>query len=248
MANVTFSFDGVDFSNLLFVNNVGRDLIINQIVKSTDTNTNGELFINKRDGIATVPVDVVVYEDSLTALHRLKRDIASKLIKAEPKALIFSDESDKYLNAILSGNTSLDLIALNGTGTLNFMAFDPYWYAVEDETFNFNGTGNHNFTRSKGNINSLPKIEVTAVGSGTIEIILNGVTINYTGTMVSGDKLVIDSKLKTAYILNGEVKTSAINNLDSLDFFEAVTGENSFYVLTSDFTVDIDVTCRSRWV
>ena len=249
MPNTTFNFDGQDFSDLLFVNSVGRDLIINQVVKSMDTNTDGELFVKKRDGVALLPVEVVVYEDTLTAFHSLKRNIASKLRKSEPKVLIFSDESDRYINAILSGNTSLDLIAVNGRGILNFVAHDPYWYAISDDIFNFNGSGNHNFTRIKGNINSLPKIEITAEGSGTIQIILNDVEVNYTGTMVEGDKLVIDSKWKTAYIENGGVKvSSAINNLDSLEFFEAVIGENSFYTITSDFTVDIDVTCRSRWV
>lgn len=251
MPNVTFTYDSQDFSSLCFVNRVGRDLLVPQVISSVTTHDNGAIFTKKRDDIAIIPVEIALYETSLTAFHALKRLVSSYLRKSEPKQLIFSDEADKYISTILSGNSPLDLLALNGMAVLNFQALEPYWYAVTDDTYNGSGSGNHNFTRAKGNINSLPKISIEAgEGSGDIQIILNGTEINFTGEILADETLIIDCRDKTAYIEDSESNTSsALNNIDSLEFFEAIAGVNSFYVISSDFDLDdITVEARSRWV
>lgn len=68
------------------------------------------------------------------------RSIVFYLQTDEPKPLIFSDEPDRYYNAIC---TSIDIQRLFklGTGTITFICNDPYLYATDEKIFFKGGNG-----------------------------------------------------------------------------------------------------------
>lgn len=241
-------YDGVDLGELMFIRDIERPIMPGQTLELVNVEgRHGVLFMYKKHEPVTLPVQVVVYEDSIHLLHERRREIAAALHKDEPKKLIFADEPDKYIMAILTGESPLPTLATHGEATLNFFCPEPFWYAVEDDIFEFEGAGTHDFNR-KGTIESEPIIEITGTISGRVSITLNGKTMDYTGGLAHGDTLVIDSNWMTAYVQDAEGKRrSAINYLSTLDFLQTRPGLNNFKV-TGDGINTVKITCRSRWL
>jgi predicted phage tail component-like protein len=244
----TLNYDGtlLDF----FINKITKSLVPNLQNNSVKIpNKKGSIFLNNNVDSAIITLDIVLYEDTFEDFENLRRSIVSDLYKTTPKPLIFSNEPDKYIDGILDGDSVLDTLAMHGTASLKFLCPDPCWYAITPETFNFTGLGNHNFTRVKGNIPSLPLIKITGVGSELL-IHLNGTEINYSGSLSLGETLYIDCLNKSAYTIDSLGNTlSVIDSLDSLYFPQAIMGLNSFYVL-SDFMADtlVEVDLNSCWL
>lgn len=240
-------YDGVDLGELMFIRDIERPVMPGQTLEVISIEgRHGALFMYKKHEPVTLPVQVVVSEDTIHLLHERRREIAAALHKNEPKRLIFTDEPDKYIMAILTGESPLPTLATHGEATLNFFCPEPFWYAVEDNIFEFEGAGTHDFNR-EGTVESEPEIVITGTVNGEITLDLNGQVMTYTGRLSTGEKLVIDSKWKTAYVTNAaNERTSAINNLSTLDFPLARPGLNNFSVTGSVDT--ITVSCRSRWL
>lgn len=241
-------YDGVDLGELMFIRDVERPIMPGQTLEVISIEgRHGALFMYKKHEPVTLPVQVVVSEDSIHLLHERRREIAAALHKNEPKRLIFTDEPDKYIMAILTGESPLPTLATHGEATLNFFCPEPFWYAVEDDIFEFEGAGTHDFNR-KGTVESEPIIEITGAISGQVSITLNGKTMDYTGGLAHGDTLVIDSNWMTAYVQDAEgERRSAINYLSTLDFLQTRPGLNNFKVAGNGINT-VKITCRSRWL
>lgn len=167
------------------------------------------------------------------------------------RPLIIDDEPDRYWLARYAGQARLETILGFGRVTLPFVCPDPHAYALVDDVFTATGPGSYQFNR-KGTATSYPKIEIEGMsggGSDKITITLNGKTLNYSGTLATGETLVFDSDTITAYKTTTNGQVSVINDIDSIDFPVAVPGANNLTVSTSGgATVNkITVTCRSRW-
>ncbi|MED3647775.1 phage tail family protein [Halalkalibacterium halodurans] len=246
------TYDGFDFSRYMIVNDIGRPLMPPQVIQSMEiTGRHGAYFLEKRHAPIVLPVEVTLHEDLNMSYMEMKRYIAGNLNKKEPKKLIFEDEPDMSIHAIITDNTEIDDLLKAGTTTLHFYCPDPFYYAIEDEVFTFNGEGSYDFTRAKGNEESEPLIEIQGMNSGgVITLKTDHSEINFEGALNSGETLVFDSHFMTAYVLQVDgTKRSANNDIDSLDFPILAVGANNVTVSTENASVStIRIYARSRWI
>ena len=243
-----FTFNGIDFSTLVDVQEVDRPLIAPQLIStSTSAGVAGTRVIRKVPQAFNIKVKFTLKESNPRTLRAYIREIADKLDTDKPSPLIFHDEDDKYINAMLSDDSSLEQLAKYGVCTINFYCNDPYWYAISDDIVEFSGDSK-TFTR-KGTATSYPVIEITGTNAeGTITIESDHHRMVFDGTLKAGETLVVDSELLTAKII-GEDTRSAINNLDKLDFIVLGKGTNTVKVLAEGgaTVTHTKITCNSRW-
>lgn len=245
-------YDGFDFSPYLIVNDIRRPILPPQsLTYKTVFGRDGAYFFRKQHEPIVIPVDVTIYEKNVSDYREKIRFLSGKLNKSKPKPLIFSDEPDRYIEGIIQDTTELEEVLTVGQGTLHFFCPDPYYYAIEDEVFTFHSEGSHDFSREKGNTESLPIIEIEGSNSGgIITLKSDDTTINFDGDLFEGEILVFDSKLVTSYIVqtNG-VKKSANNDIDTMDFPFLRVGANNIQVITEGNASvnEIRIYCLSRW-
>ncbi|WP_170958671.1 distal tail protein Dit [Bacillus wiedmannii] len=244
------NFNGRDLSSDIRVTDVKRPVLPPSLItSSTIVGRPGAFLFYKQHGSYTIPVDFMIIEKKQTELRNKVRSLAEKLDTTEPAPLIFKDEPDKYINAIVSDESELSETLAIGSGTINFFCPDPYWYAVKDDVITKTGPGEYNFTR-KGTAESYPLIEIKGSSSG------GGITVSdgnnkmtFRGSLSNGETLVLDTDLITAYIVKADGKTvSVLDKLDTLDFPVLRPGASYLSVSVSGATVsNVKITCRSRW-
>lgn len=200
-----------------------------------------------------IPIEVLFQEASLRDMREKVRRVAAWLRNQDQLGeLIFDDEPDKYYQVRLIDKTELEEIARSGRGTITFTAPDPLAYAVEDDVFTTNKS-QLTFQR-KGTALSRPIVEITGVSSGVqsgFQLQLNDQVLTYTGTLNTGETLVIDSYYQTAYIkrVDGS-KQSALNGLDRLDFPSTLPSvDNVCKVIPIGITTfqQLTIRCHSCW-
>jgi predicted phage tail component-like protein len=248
-----FNFNGIDFSNKnIKVVEIQRPLIAPQKISTTSIEGKAEEVFHRRVS-ASYNIDVEFYLFSATGLTLISdiRDLAGDLDTSGPAVLKFNDEPDKYVKAIVE-ETEIEKKGRYAIITVSFKVLDPYWYALSDDVFTYTTVGAKSFSR-KGNAESFPLIEVegTSSASGSFTVTANGLSVKYTGALVAGEKLVLDSALLTSYILktDGVTKVSTLNKLDNLDFPVLRKGQNDFSITVAGGAslTKCKVTCNSRW-
>lgn len=243
-----FIFNSIDFSNRVKVSDVRRPLLAPQRIASTGIEgKSSEVFHRKNS--ESYNIDIEFYVFSSTGLQLLSdlRDIAGDLDTSKPAQLIFNDEPDKYVMAIVE-DTNIEKNGRHAIVTVSFKILDPYWYAITDDVFNYTTVGAKAFTR-KGNAPSNPLVEIEG-NSGSYTIEANGSKMTFSGVLNAGEKLIIDSDLLTAYILKSDSsKVSVLNKLDVLDFPVLQKGDNDFTISVADGAslTNCKVVCNSRW-
>ena len=78
----------------------------------------------------------------------------------------------------------------------------------------------------------------------------NGSAMKFEGVINTGEKLVIDSELLTAYIVKADnSKKSVLNKLDFLDFPVLKKGDNDFTLAIGSGAslTNCKLICNSRW-
>lgn len=242
------TFDGVEINSYATITDVRRPLIAPQRLSTvTIEGRHGSYFYNKVSDSFNIEVDMTLKGESPIGLRNKIRDLIGVLDTSEPKPLVIEDEPDKYINAILADESSLETLFRVGQATVNFYVPDPFYYAIEDDIHSYTTTGVKHFNR-KGNTESYPTIEIE--GTGGFRVVTDNADMVYTGGLLSGEKLVIDSELLTAYVIktNGE-QVSALNDLNNLEFPVLVKGANSINVIPQGNAVlnSYKVTSNSRW-
>lgn len=211
----------------------------------------GSFFYSKTSGNLPIELDVMILGKDRSEVRDNIRDFAEFINADEPKRLIVHDEPDKYVLAIVSGDTALENFYRLGKGTITMIAPDPFYYAVNDDVVTFSDTNTHTFTR-KGNTDSYPIIEIKGTStSGGFTVSHGNTSMTYTGKLSAGESLFIDSNLMTAYVLEvGGTKRSAVPFLNNLDFPVLNKGSNSIKVSAKDGAVleKYTVSCNSRWM
>lgn len=249
-----FIFNGIDFSerNIRIVQDgIKRPLIAPQRISTTAIEgKSAEVFHRKTSATYNVDVEFYLFSQNGATLLADIRDLAGDLDSEVPARLIFNDEPDKYAMAVVE-ETDIERKGRYAIITVSFKVLDPYWYAIEDDVFNYTTTGTKPIAR-KGNAESYPLVVVegTSGNTGTFSIGANGSMMKYTGALKADEQLVIDSALLTAYILRTDgTKTSVLNKLDKLDFPVLTKGDNNFTITVGSGAVltSCDVTCNSRW-
>ena len=244
-------FNGYDFSEDIKILDVKRSILPPSILTSSNImGRSGAFLFYKQFGAQNIPVTIMLIEKNKVLFRQKVRSLAEKLDTDKPAQLIFSDESDKYINAIISDSSELDEIAMSGKGVINFFCPDPYWYAIQDDIINGTKSGLYEFVR-KGTAESYPMIEIQGINvSGSINIKNETSSITFTDKLKTGETLYLDSDLITSYILNSVGETrSVMDKLDNLDFPVLKKGLNKLTITTSGGAIvsKIKITCRSRW-
>lgn len=244
-----FTFNDVNFSKLVKTTSIERPLLAPQTISSTNIEGRaGSVYHRKMANSFNITVEFMLLANSAYDLMNKIRDIASKIDTSEPKKLIFNDEPDKYIMAIVN-ETSFDKASKNGECSVTFYCPDPFWYALTDDVVT-GISGKKQYTR-KGTAESYPIIEIKGnCNGGKIKIETSNQTMYFNGTLNSGETLMIDSELLTAYVIDGNGnKKSAIPNLDKLDFPMCYAGDNMINIVgTNGATVtSYKLKCNSRW-
>lgn len=245
------NFNGHDLSEDIRVTDVRRPVLPPSVLTtSTIVGRPGAFLYYKQHGAYEIPVSFMLIEKEQQVLRQKVRDLADKLDTNEPAPLIFKDEPDKFINAIISDSSELSEQLAIGSGTLNFFCPDPYWYAIEDDIIEKDSPGVYEFDR-KGTAESYPLIEIKGLNSnGTISIENQDTRMTFNGVLKEGETLHLDTELITAYIIDssGNV-TSALDKLDNLDFPVLKKGTNFLSVIGNGGASisNVKITCRSRW-
>lgn len=175
----------------------------------------GTDYIRSVYGVRKLDVKVGYHGANLADFRSKMREWAGWLKPGKLEQLIFDDEPDKYYMAVLDGSTDLSQIVAYGDGTLSFICPDPFAYAVNsqivlwDAPYQGTTTLTNNGTEECGvkitiEASSGANMDMTAAGIGStnygtasstsgVEITIGGVSVKYTGQILSGDVVVIDT-------------------------------------------------------
>ena len=115
-------------------------LLHNVFATTSIEGKSAEVFHRKNS--ASYNIEIEFYVFSANGLQSLAdiRDIAGMLDTQTPEQLIFKDEPDKYVMAILE-ETEIERKGRYAICTASFKVLDPYWYAIEDDVFNYTTPG-----------------------------------------------------------------------------------------------------------
>jgi predicted phage tail component-like protein len=133
------------------------------------------------------------------------------------RQLIFDDDPERCLYAKLVGDVPNDLVMLYSTFTITVQA-DPYYYDLEPTMITWNATGGGSTTIENGGTAECPvqitvtpltvgRVRQVAAGLGGVGALLAplsaptltvaGTTVGYTGQLLPGDTVVIDTDAYT---------------------------------------------------
>lgn len=252
MSEFGFTFNNIySVDKGLHVTNVERP-ILPPIISRTKAvaDRHGVYYFGSQFDALPIPVEVVWRGTDAPNVQSIKRSLAAWLRPNGLMKLVFDDEPEMYYMAVLTDQTELEQVVRIGRGEITFLCPDPFAYAITDDVF-ADPAGTITFTR-QGTAESNPKIEITGTSSGAgFTIDLNNTVINYTGSLASGETLVLDSDFVTAYIIQADgTQVSALNDIDSLDFPITLPEVNNSLVVTangSSTLEEVKISCRSRW-
>lgn len=250
-----FSFDGVHSSTYGIYLAKSPFLLLPELTNYFETipGREGVLDYGSNYQQREIKLSCMVLAVSEQDLKKKSRAIAAWLDPAKGlKRLIFDAEPDKFYLTRVTRGVQVEQIAKQGRFEVTFTAPDPYAYALDDQIFTYTQIGSYTFERD-GTAISYPKIEIKGMntkGSGIIRITLNGRGVGYTGDLSSSELLVIDSDLLTAYKeVNGQ-RTSAINDIDSVDFPVTKPGQNEVVITVQGVATvtEVKIYSRTRWI
>ena len=167
-------------------------------------------------------------------LSDLKRQLASMLNPLSgTKSLVYlSDPSKKYLVNV-SGNTDLEPYAQWFRFTIPLTMYDPFIYGTFEKSLIGNGTIKNEGTFETGLI-----IEISgAITNPSVTIGTDVLT--YTGTITSGNTLVIDTLKKTVKIGN----SNAVNNFNGV--FPLLSADTELNVVAGS---NVKIKWRDKWL
>ena len=132
----TFNFNGHDFKDLLFVNDISRPIMPEQSSVTQNMGvTNGTTFMYNSFGEAEIKVKVTIIGNNPEDLQAKKQELAGLLYTEEPAKLIFSDTSMYYFMAIVDGQTEIDQTYNVGQGEITFIVPSGIMYANETKKY-----------------------------------------------------------------------------------------------------------------
>ena len=132
----TFNFNGHDFKDLLFVNDISRPIMPEQSSVTQNMGvTNGTTFMYNSFGEAEIKVKVTIIGNNPEDLQAKKQELAGLLYTEEPAKLIFSDTSMYYFMAIVDGQTEIDQTYNVGQGEITFIIPSGIMYANETKKY-----------------------------------------------------------------------------------------------------------------
>lgn len=242
-----FIFNGIDFSNYIKVTKVTRPIMAPQSLSVTNIEgRSGSTLHRKTSSSFSIPIEFYLKETNGKNLRGQLRELAGLLDSDVPGRLIFKDENDKFINAIISENLDFEeILKTKGNGAITFFCADPYWYAIQDDEFTYTDQNEKTFDR-KGTAISYPVYTIEGQ-CNKVSIHTNGDVMTVNTPLSSGEKLIIDSEKLTAYIEKDGVKRSVLMHLDNLDFPVLKQKGNKVKVTVEGTMSKYIVKCNSKW-
>jgi hypothetical protein len=134
--------------------------------------------------------------------------------------------------------------------SLAFVCPDPYGYALVDEVWQRTGAGSQTITRQKGDVASLPLIEVRGVlaAGQTVTVTLGGKAVRVSGPLASGQVLRLDYKQDVFAVWDGAAKVANIDasRINTFDQVKLPMGASTFAVATTGTVSQVNVWAQSR--
>jgi predicted phage tail component-like protein len=192
---------------------------------------------------------------SLAGLLSLARDIGKWLQPYRDGQLILDEEPDKYYRARLAKEITATVRVAYGEFEAEFLAADPFAYAVADDEFNTTSSP-FSFSR-RGTAASNPLIRLTGTSSGgsnKLKLQVNGRGwVAYSGALSSGQKLQLDIDRLTATVVDASniYVRNALGDISGADLtsLRLEPGQNSIEVAVEGSATwsNLYILCRSRW-
>lgn len=125
-------YDGVDLNDYFEVTAFGFNVTPSiSAVTATVPDKPGEHFYSRQIGVRKGTIRLTARADDEGPLNVIDKwlQLAPLISKDSPRPLYL--DSDKYLNAMLVGETPIEFIGERGSVELSFTAFDPYFHGKE---------------------------------------------------------------------------------------------------------------------
>lgn len=126
---------------------------------------------------------------------------------------------------------------------------DPHGYAAPDETWQRTTPGGLTVNRTKGNVDSFPRIEIVAslTSAQSVSVTIAGRTVTVAGPLTSGQTLVLDYEAMDFGIWAGDTKlASAVPRMSSFERLRLPMGQTSTSVACTGTLHQFRVAANSR--
>ncbi len=252
---VDFIYDGQAGAakGIALVRNIHRDILPPARPRTIKlSGRHGIMYFDHVFDERTIRVDVVLAEASHGLLRERVRALAAWLNPGSPRNLIFTDESDKYYGAVLSGETNLEQLIAEGEGTLSFLCPDPFAYAVTPDVATITASPHQHNQHGTAPADPLLRLQGVSTGAGgqQISIAIGTQSVTYRGALATGDWLEIDCRDKATFRVAGQQRTRALHLLDKPVFPQLAPGNNSITITPAGGATwsRLEVHCRNRWI
>lgn len=213
-------YDGVNLADTFEVVDISLPLLPTMTaVTLAAADRPGLYFASRKVGTRTVKVKLRLDAESRCPLDVFEAwsSVSNQVCKSEPKPLHIGE--GRYVNAMLTGETPIEVKGHSGEVELEFTCFDPYVYG-EEHTAELSGTTTVSVS---GNASVYPTLEVQATSS--VVKITNETTGDYVRIpdVSSGKSMSIDMERQTVTDALGEYVPVDLMS----DFFNLPVGDTS---------------------
>ncbi|HFD2052059.1 TPA: hypothetical protein ACF2DE_002790 [Clostridium perfringens] len=242
-----FSFNGKRLSSFNGVihttnNPFAMPLLPNQELKSETIPSVGEVFTGKVLGARRWSLDIF-FKDILD-----QRDIADWLLTESESEFYFVGDSVK-INCLCESTDDLEFFAegneFMGSFKVNFVAFDPYYRPINNETLEFTTFSQEIVFNNDGNRESFGEFDFTLNGLQNVKFRLNG---NLFEVSEARDRLLINTEFHTCKDSEGNRRRSIVGNV--AEFFYKLplkSGRNTFSLVNGSIN-RLTIKCNSRYI
>ena len=208
---IDFSFNGKRLSEkngyIHTTSNPFRSALLpSQELKSEAIPNIGEVFVGKTLGVRRWILDI--FFDNILD----QREIANWLMTEMESEFYFVGDNVK-INALVENVDDLEIYAegdvFMGQFTINFVAYDPYYYPIDNKTLEFTTFSQEIVFGNDGNRESFPVLEFELNGLQNVKFKLNGVLLEVSEAQ---DKLVLDSIYHTCKDINSNIRKNIVSN------------------------------------
>lgn len=118
------------------ITNVNRHISpsVSNVIQSYETKNGSEFLYSKRES-KRIEIEYRIKNKSAASLAKFRREMAGMLVKDTLAKLVFSDEPNKYYEAILDGEPTLEESYLESSGSIAFLVPDGIAHATTEKTF-----------------------------------------------------------------------------------------------------------------
>lgn len=217
-------------------------LLPNQELKSEVIPSIGEVFVGKTLGARRWSLDI--FFDNILD----QREIASWLMTEMESEFYFIGDNVK-INALVENVDDLEVYAegdvFMGQFAINFVAYDPYYYNLNNEALEFTTFSQEIVFNNDGNRESFPVLEFDLNGLQNVKFKLNGVLLEVSEAQ---DKLVLDSVYHTCKDSSSNRRKDIVGNKAQFFYNLKLNPNRNTFQLVNGSISRLTIKCNSRYI